>query len=1209
MSKAGRLSVLAARRCLHRFVGPLCTFAMLVAPGAALAAVSGTVTQLSDGSPIEGAAVTVGGSGQQPVTGNTAANGTFSIDIGGNGPYGVGVRAPGFASQSESGIEQGAAVSFALAPATFTPLPVDVTSTGSVAADARTGIFYALGDGAPEFYRTVDYGGSWTPVTLNYEDPQDGLKNSNQRNALTASSVSGELAVTFEGPPPTVSFSRDYGLSWRTVGSDSATGPSWQPIGRPLMFWGHASPGAADNVLLFAQQDSDRSWRVWRADMSAAAPEFVQESSDPFGSRTAVAGADSANGSFVGRVSISGALAFAPLTARGPIAFGGDEATGLPTPPQTLRLGGTKETSAPPDGALAAGGDGPFVAQMLTKSAGATSFAGSSSSAPTTLTNCTFGRDGFGGSVAPTTTGTAGAGSVTGCWLQKSGTDPLSIGGAEGQDLAYDAGWGQTNFVSFNGGHGQGPEKASRLSAEGVPVTDFDKASGGSDPDSGGFSVRGMTSASVNDTEYGPGGADELAVAAQIALASKDGGRTMTELILPRAAGGQGPAAVQWWRGASGDWLVFGHSPGQNCGNKLSAFLDWNGSSTLSAGNVSGSACADLGGQSSVFSLAAVPGTDTVFIGLGTFDGSNSRLYRARLVPGDPLSLTDVLSVVDPLPNKPAAMDYCPSSSARPDMRDVLFVAAGEPYPHAQFLAGGLLRITNATSGSPTVTVVDSVPHGVPDAPLADVRADCGAGVVYAAGKSNDVTDPTGLYKSVDGGQTFERIRVPGPVPPMSIGELTAIGLNPADPNDVKVAAEPSGTLAHSGDGGQTWIIVNDPATARPMRVQDIEFPPGATGGAARARSSARAAASEAPALLGTVGGAFHGDLAATTGLIGVSGNSDGSVRVGTLITTLGSDSHPVVVSAPGMGVRTTIFHRENGLYESSAGQGIWPLPSPIPGTTGADDLPAAVTDPAGRVQLAFARTGPGAGIYVTTRGADGAWSAPQRVSRKAGDTLPAIALAPPGGRVHVAFLRTRGAARGVYSASTLGGKWRAPTRVRGTRAPDAKAALGGPSLATRAGRPVVVFARVGRRGGIYYVAGRKSGWGAPKRLTKVRGDSEPVLAVAPDDLKQIVFRRTRGRAARRGLFAVRGRKAWAIRRIPGTTAPDREPAIALNGTGLLLTFARQSGVAPGVYYDVASSTGSWLPNPLAFSAGATDRTPALQLGAAGRLTIVFDRG
>jgi hypothetical protein len=1189
---------------MRRLVGSLCAFALLVAPGTALAAVSGTVTRLSDGSPIEGAAVTVAGSGQQPVTGDTAANGTFSIDIGGSGPYGVGVEAPGFASQSESNVPQGGQVSFALTPATFTPLPVDVASTESVAADARTGIFYALAGGAPDVYRTLDYGGAWTPVTLSYDDPQDGLRNTNQRNVLAASSVSGEIAVaTATGA---VSFSRDYGLTWRTVGGNFAPG-GFQATRNPLLFWGHASPGATDDVLLFAQAGSDGMWHVWRADMSAVAPEFVTEASDPFGSGAEIAEADSATGSFLGRLSSSGALSFAPLTARAPIVFGPDEATGLPTPPRLLRLGGAKEASAPPDGALVAGGDAPFVAQMLTKSAGATSFAGASSSAPTTLSNCTFGRDGFGGSVAPTTTGTAGAGSLTGCWVQKHGSDPLSFGGAEGHDVVYDADFGQGNFVLFNRGHGQGPEKASRLDADGVPVVEFDQASAGTGPESGGFSVRGMISASVNDTEYGPGGSGELAVASQIALASKDGGRTMTELIVPRAAGGQGPAAVQWWRGASADWLVFGHAPAQNCGNKLSAFVNWNGTSTIGGPNVSGSGCADLGGQSSVFSLAAVPGTDTLFIGVGTFDGTGSRLYRARLAPGDPPSLTDVLSVADPLPNKPAAMEYCPSSSARPDMRDVLFVAAGEPYPHAQFLSGALLRITDATSGSPVVTVVDSVPHGVPDAPLADVRADCEGGVVYAGGKSNDVADPNGLYKSVDGGQTFERIRVPGPTPPFSLGELTAIGLNPADPTDVKVAGEPSGTIAHSADGGATWTIVNDPATARPMRVQDIEFPPGATGGAARTRSSVRAAASEAPALVGTDGGAFHGDLAAATGVIGVTGATAGAVGLAARITTLGSDSHPVVVPAPGMAVRTTVFHRDNGLYETSASQGSWPLPSAIPGTAGSDDLPAAVTDSSGRLQLAFARTGAGAGIYVATRGADGAWSAPRRVSRKAGDTLPAIALA--GNRIHVAFLRTRGSARGVYHASTRGAKWRTASRVRGTRAADAKVALGGPSLATRAGRPQLVFARARRAAGIYYAAGRKSGWRAPKRLTKVAGDSQPALAVAPDGLRQVVFRRTRGQRTRRGLFALRGRKAWSIRRVPGTVAADREPAVTLSGASLLLTFARPSGAAPGIYYDLASASGRWPPKPFRFSASATDRSPALQLGGAGRLTIVFDRG
>lgn len=1053
---------------------------------------------------------------------------------------------------------------------------------------------------------------------------------------MAVSSVSGEAAVlAANGSSVEVSYSTDYGLTWRKVGGD--LGPLMQRDQGPIpLFWSHASPTAAGNVLVVAQAAPGGSWNVWRADMSAAAPAFAKEPSDPFGAGSTIAFADSLAGSFVGRVSAAGSLSFAPLTAGGPIAFGSAEATGLPTPPRMLRLGGAREASAPPDGALAVGGGGPFVAQMLTKNAGAASFVGGSSSAATTLPagDCELGRGSPHASVAPTATGATGLGNVALCWVRKNGTDPLTFPPPEPatsipstSDVAYDAAWGRGNFIAFIATH-EGPAKFARLDQNGIPVYQFqDVARPGPGGDSGGVAVQGITSPQVIDTAYGPAGSSELAVALfHVSPASKDGGKTMTEVV-PR-----GPIsnAVQWWRGASGEWLVLGQSHGCDCANVLSALLNWDGASKLTSANVSGSRCADLGGSGmgncGVLSLQAVPGTDTVFIGLtpagppGASSYRNS-LYRATLVPGEPpsASLTgsfnfeSTLGATTPPTTlyPPRAMAYCPSSAAYPDPGGTLFVATGaDSYPGQPGPVGSLLRITGATTDTPSVSVVASIPHDAPGTLLNDVRADCASGVVYS-GSGSGV-----LYKSTDGGLTFTAV-LGSPDGP-GLRPITAVGLNaaascpPGIPAcDVTVAATGAGTMLHSSDGGATWTIVNDPAVSRPAMVSDIEFAPPAPAGPAAARRAAvsfgSVAGAPAPsALVGTSSGAFRGDLSAASGVIGLTGASSGLAPTGVQITSLGSDDHPSLAAAPASGAAAAVFRRSDGLYSTfGVGEGSWAIPTPIPGTTGRDDFPALTGDTAGRLQLAFARTGRAPGIYLATREASGAWSAPRRISAKAGDTLPAIAAG--GKRFGVAFLRARGRARGVYYAAGRGGRIASARRVPGTAAADAKPALGGPALAFRSGRPELVFARAGRRAGIYHATLRRSRWSAPRRLTKVRGDSQPTLALGPRDLKHVVFRRLRGRG--RGLVALRGTRKWSLSGIPGTLPADTEPALSLSGATLLLAFARPSGASPGVYFDRRGRSGRWLAKPVRLSGAATDRNPALRAGARGSLTIVFERG
>ena len=1200
------------------FVLVVCVVFGVVSASPAGTGVSGKIIKLADGLPVQGAPVTLAGPHQPPMVQTTGSDGSFSFGPVGSAPYSVGVSAAGYKSRAIAGVTGGSLDPIALDVATYTPLPIYGGSASYVAADAHSGIFYASVS-APEVYRTLDYGGSWQPVTGAWDDPGTGLKNFIGGSQIATSSVSGEIAVQ-NGPFNSVLFSTDYGLTWRKIAGD-AIDEGWPSAINHELYWGHAAAGAPD-VMVYAVQQADGSWKVWRADMSAAEPVFALEPSDPFGADSTITFADSKTGSFVGRVSSSGSLSFAPLTADSPISFGAAEVTGLPTPIKVLRLGGSRGSNGPPDGVLVAGGSAPYEARMITKSNGESSFAGASSSATTPLVGPCLAARRFTGSVAPDTTGTSGAGNVGSCWLEKNGGGSdlsVSLAIPEAFDIAYDADYGQGNFVAMSPQSADGLRKFAKLDSGGIPVEEDKPAAAGTDPGSGGNSDFGITAPSVQGIAYGPV-QSEFAVAtfANGIFASKNGGSTLTR-IAPGA--GWWSSAVQWWHGASGDWLVGGH--GTNCGDMLVAILDWDGSSTFPGPNVDGSSCADLGGPSSggwsgpdpggyiTGSIEPVPGTDTVFFGMGIIASGNHRggnhIYRAQLVPGDPPALASVFKfdsspvTTDYLAR---AMAYCPASSAYAGLRDVLLVATGFGYGGRADAYGSLLRITGATGDSPSVAVVDSVPHDRSLSALDDVRADCSSGVIYASGNSDS---GNGLYKSVDGGTTFDQINVPG----VDQSEITAIGLNPANSDDVTIAGGAIGTEAQSTDGGQTWTVVYDGNVERPTPVMDVEYPP-VSGSSASAGASALAPTRSAAAimassnttsrdLVGSGSGAFRSDLSLKGGIVSTA-KYPGKPWFATQMTRLVSDRNPALAATATGAV--AVFHRTNGLYWNSQSNGSWSIPQSISGTKAADNLPALARAKNGALELAFARTGSAHGIYFAARAQNGSWSKPQRVSSAAGDTLPAIAVTSGGKpRIYVAFLRTRGSARGVYYVSLQGKRWSRAAKLLGSSRADAAPALGRPSIYAHSNGLELAFARTGR--GIFLATLSGSRWSAPRRLSSLSGDSQPSLVIDSGGKTHIVFRRSRGHA--RGLYELIGSKTWSLGKVTNTAAGDREASLSMSGSTLVLAFARPSGKTAGVYFDRVTR-GRWLAKPQRWSKGANDKNPSLR-SAGGGLTIVFERG
>jgi hypothetical protein len=467
---------------------------------------------------------------------------------------------------------------------------------------------------------------------------------------------------------------------------------------------------------------------------------------------------------------------------------------------------------------------------------------------------------------------------------------------------------------------------------------------------------------------------------------------------------------------------------------------------------------------------------------------------------------------------------------------------------------------------------------------------------VYAGGGG-----ATALYKSVNGGVDFSGISSAAEVG----GAVAAIGLNPADPTAQDLEVSNGLNILHSSDGGGSWTVVHDPTVSRAATIHDIEYPP--AGGAMAPEVRGAALATPSLALVGTGAGAFEGDISAMTGLMAASGNVTGT-RIGNQITTVRSDSQPSLATAPASGRGDAVFRRSNGLYLTSARDGSWSLPSLIPGTRAGDEYPA-VARAGGGLYLAFARTGVAPGIYVATRNFFGVWSLPKRVSTGS-DTRPAIALTGSSEpKIHVAFLRTVGSARGVFHVTNVGGGWHTAKRIPGSTPADSDPALGGPVLQAGAENLRLAFARAGITPGIYYATtpiGSNPSWSELKRVTSVAGDVDPALAIDQTGVSHIVFRRSTG-SGPRGLFALRG-PPWSLQRVPATIPVDREPSLVEAGSSLILSFARPSTIAPGVYIDRETAAGDWLAKPRRWSSHATDRTPSVGAHTGGRATVLFQR-
>ncbi|HTY29531.1 MAG TPA: hypothetical protein VMD51_15525, partial [Mycobacterium sp.] len=430
--------------------------------------------------------------------------------------------------------------------------------------------------------------------------------------------------------------------------------------------------------------------------------------------------------------------------------------------------------------------------------------------------------------VTPNTSSSYGAAWIGGCWVQDTG-GTISAQALGGNFAAIDAGYDATNasagtdaVVLLGGSGGRGPLKLA-ASQTGMPVFISNQtvaAAPGTASTSGGPGVTGFSAADVKQTTFGPAGQADIASATDVGgAASDDGGATF------RVATYDLSWSAAWWQGASGTWLLFGlvGNPQQPSDNTVSGFENWTDStppigtasgSGTSDGNVTGSTGADLGipGGPTVYptvrAIAGVPGQDATFLDVASGNNENAAataaVSRASIGPGP--SFTSVTPIGAGVITKAGKLSYCPTTGSAGSLQDVLLVTANDS------TGGAIYRVTGATGPGPTVTKVADLP-GVAGPGIPALRADCASGTVLAAaGAAMTGSQPVGgaLLESTDGGQTFTNVTL---ATHDVIRAVTLIPANAAGTPPGMLVADAGGYIYSSGDSGQTWTVVNDPAT------------------------------------------------------------------------------------------------------------------------------------------------------------------------------------------------------------------------------------------------------------------------------------------------------------------------------------------------------------------------------------------------------------
>ncbi len=890
---------LAARLALSCAVALV---AALTLSGAALAGViTGTVT--SGGTAVSGAFVTLQGTGGKGAA-LTDGTGAFSITIA-DGSYTAKVSKQGFALSSSTLTvpSSGNAISLTASGATFTALPVHGGQIGTVVNGAQAGIFYATTSVVPQVFRTVDYGGTWVPVTLDVDDASglDGSTNLFRAAQFAVSGVPGEVALKIG---QSVYFSVDFGNTWTALSGfvPSSTGSDSGSTDDLTLHWGHANTPSAPSVLIARNGSFTRC-----ANMSAGTPTFGSNMVSPYANGTDVQTVvDTTDGSYVVVLDTNsgdahggnnGDLLYYALDSSCTLGSPVTTLTGFLSNGTALAAGGLTSAGSIPAAVVGYSSTGDSIA-IATKEAADASFDTLSIGTRTPGGGCGLaGQQRVAISVAPTSGGVSGgtaAASLGQCLFTKTDTPgprTASVGESSVSGInnnagfTFDAGFdNSSNRVIISGDGQRGLIKAARFSG-GVPQFPSNQnATAGIGSTSGGIAVNGFTVPVVKDTVYGPSGETQIAVAFSpsgggLGVASDDSGASMQTVV------SKGGYATDWWTGSTGTWLTFGHSDAGS--NLLTAVSNWtNATMGLNAPNVTGTTPGGLGLASpgDVTAIEGVEGTDTLFLALS--DGTTKKVVYGAISSAPAWTLTTTVTTGIATPK---ALAYCGATSTYAGLQDVLFIATGDDPA-----TGALLRVDDAT-GTPSVSTIGSVPNSKP---VTDVRVDCDDGKVYASSGTSSGGPSGALYKSTDGGATFSAVTVSTGGPAFT-GNVTAIGLFPDDSSIVEIAGNSEGFVYLTRDGGTTWTTVNDPNTSGGRTfasegILDIEFAVGSVAPSVMRIASARrssvsvAVAASVKALFGTGGGLFRARVTtnATSGSSGGSGSSGSSGSTGSSSST-----------------------------------------------------------------------------------------------------------------------------------------------------------------------------------------------------------------------------------------------------------------------------------------------------------------------------------
>jgi len=779
-------------------VTALVLLAGLISAQPALAStLTGHVT--AAGQPIAGAFVAAtGASGHAGAVSDSG--GAFSLTLP-DGTYRLVANAPGFAAATADGVVVSGASSHDLAltasGAKLAPLPLFGGGGGAVAADRAAGVLYATGGNVGDLYRSVDWGGTWTQVTVARDDAANGLSKLANPGGVVTSGFPGEVAASLNHGSG-VFYSTDYGVTWRQVANSAISSPNSLPI-----LWGHAG---SRSVLLMRTATN-----TYVADMTAANPSFVEMTAPYAPAGQAIAVGDGADQPWLATVDSSGHLSVYPLLAQTTAPEPAQTLAGFPVNPVAVAIGGASASSAPPAGVVVAS---TTQVTMTVKEPAEAKYPEPAAAAA--ISRCLPPPGGATGSaqVTPNAGGPYGAAWVDGCWVQDSGgtVEAQQLGGSS---VAIDAGYDATKssagtdaVVLLGGAGGRGaPKLAATVGGFPVPViTPTVEAKPGTDPSSAGIAVNGITAANVKETTFGPAGVAQVASAMDAGgAASEDGGASF------HLATYDFSWSVAWWQGASGSWLLYGLSGNPNLpeSNTVTGFLNWTsstppvGGNLPGGGNVSGSSGPGLGLPAgpgiypTVRDMAGVPGQDTAFMDLASgnaFNPSATAVVR-RVSVGPGPSFSNLTPIGGGVITKPGKLAYCPSVGSASSLQDVLLVTANNES------GGAIYRVTGATGPSPAVTKVADLP-GIFGFGSPALRADCASGTVLAASGAPNA----GLLKSTDGGQTFATVAI------TTRDVIRAIAMAPGNPESILVG-DAAGYIQSSADGGQSWEVTNDPTT------------------------------------------------------------------------------------------------------------------------------------------------------------------------------------------------------------------------------------------------------------------------------------------------------------------------------------------------------------------------------------------------------------